>query len=173
MKRRAAVEERDRAHICRDIRPDRDFIPGSGRGAKIVDADGTAYWDLFAGIAVNALGHRHPRSSRTLREEAGNVWHVSNLLLPPGARPSRRTARARLGALAPFFCNSGTEANEAALKFARLKNPGRPEVVALEEGFHGRTFGALSVTGHAAYRQPVRAARAGRALRPAQRRRRA
>jgi acetylornithine/N-succinyldiaminopimelate aminotransferase len=149
----STVEARDRAHVAHTYAR-APFHPRLGRGARLVDADGKAYWDLLAGIAVNALGYRHPRLIKALRSEAGNVWHVSNLYYHPApGRLAERLTKAS-GLSRAFFCNSGTEANEAALKFARLKNPGRSEVVALEESFHGRTFGALSVTGHAAYRAP-------------------
>ncbi len=149
----AAVEARDRAFVAPTYAR-APFHPRLGRGARLFDADGREYWDLLAGIAVNALGHRHPRLVRALREEAGNVWHVSNLYYHPApGRLAERLVRAS-GLCRVFFSNSGTEANEAALKFARLRNPGRTEVVALEESFHGRTFGALSVTGHADYRTP-------------------
>jgi acetylornithine/N-succinyldiaminopimelate aminotransferase len=147
------VEAREAATIARTYARS-PFHPRSGRGARIVDADGRAYWDLLAGIAVNALGHGHPRLRRALREAAGGVWHVSNLYYHPAqGLLAERLTRAS-GLSRAFFCNSGTEANEAALKFARLRNPGRSEVVALEESFHGRTLGALSVTGHAPYREP-------------------
>ena len=149
----AAVEARDRAYVAATYAR-APFHPRVGRGARLLDADGREYWDLLAGIAVNALGYRHPRLVKALRDEAGKVWHVSNLYYHPApGRLAEQLARAS-GLCRVFFCNSGTEANEAALKFARLKNPGRPEVVALEEGFHGRTFGALSITGHADYRTP-------------------
>ena len=90
---------------------------------------------------MSALGHHHPRLRRALREAAAGVWHVSNLFYHPAqGRLAERLTRAS-GFSRVFFCNSGTEANEAALKFARLRQPGRAEVVALEEGFHGRTLG--------------------------------
>jgi predicted acetylornithine/succinylornithine family transaminase len=149
----AAVEARERVHVAATYART-PFHPRLGRGARLVDADGKEYWDLLAGIAVNVLGYRHPRLVKALRSEAGNVWHVSNLYYhpAPGILAERLTKAARLSRA--FFGNSGAEANEAALKFARLRNPGREEVVALEESFHGRTFGALSITGHAAYRTP-------------------
>lgn len=147
------VEARDAASVARTYARSR-FHPRAGRGARILDADGRRYWDLLAGIAVSALGHDHPRLRRALREAAGGVWHVSNLFYHPSqGQLAERLTRAS-GLSRAFFCNSGTEANEAALKFARLRRPGRSEVVALEESFHGRTLGALSVTGHTAYREP-------------------
>ncbi len=149
----AAVEERDRTHVLPTYART-PFHPRSGKGAKLVDADGKEYWDLLGGIAVNALGYRHPRLVKAMREEATGVWHVSNLFyIPAQGLLAERLVRAS-GLSRVFFCNTGTEAIEAALKFARLKNPGRSRIVAMEEGFHGRTFGALSITGHEPYRTP-------------------
>jgi acetylornithine/N-succinyldiaminopimelate aminotransferase len=148
-----AVEARDAATVAGTYART-PFHPRTGRGARVVDAGGREYWDLLAGIAVTALGHGHPRLRKALRSAADGVWHVSNLFYHPAqGRLAERLTRAS-GLSRAFFCNSGTEANEAALKFARLRRPGRTEVVALEESFHGRTLGALSVTGHAAYREP-------------------
>jgi hypothetical protein len=110
--------------------------------------------DLLAGIAVNALGYRHPRLVKAMKEEASGVWHVSNLFyMPAQGLLAERLLRAS-GMWRVFFCNTGTEATEAALKFARVKNPGRSRLVALDGSFHGRTFGALSVTGYEPYRTP-------------------
>src|SRR5712691_9988711 len=149
----AAVEEREKTFLLGTYART-PFHPRSGKGARLVDADGKEYWDLLGGIAVNVLGHQHPRLVKTLRDESRALLHVSNLYFHPGQGIlGERLVRAS-GMLRAFFCNSGTEANEAALKFARLANPGRSGLVALEESFHGRTFGALSLTGHAAYRTP-------------------
>lgn len=130
------------------------FHPRSGRGAKLIDAEGRVYWDLLGGIAVNVLGHQHPALVKTLKAEASSLLHVSNLYFHPAQGLLAERLVQLSGLSRAFFCNSGTEANEAALKFARLRNPGRTEIVALEESFHGRTFGSLSVTGHEAYRAP-------------------
>jgi predicted acetylornithine/succinylornithine family transaminase len=130
------------------------FHPREGKGAQLIDADGRVYWDLLGGIAVNALGHKHPRLVKALREASTSLLHISNLYYHPWQGIlGERLVRAS-GLVRAFFCNSGTEANEAALKFARLATNGRAEVVALEESFHGRTVGALSMTGHEAYRTP-------------------
>ncbi|MBV9496568.1 MAG: acetylornithine/succinylornithine family transaminase [Acidobacteria bacterium] len=148
-----AVEERERAFLLGTYNRT-PFHPRSGRGAHLFDADGKPYWDLLGGIAVNVLGHRHPRLVKTLRDEATGLLHISNLYYHPAqGLLAERLVRAS-GMLRAFFCNSGTEANEAALKFARLANPGRSHVVALKESFHGRTLGSLSMTGHDAYREP-------------------
>jgi acetylornithine/N-succinyldiaminopimelate aminotransferase len=148
-----AVEAREKNYVLGTYARTQ-FHPRSGKGAKLVDADGREYWDLLGGIAVNVLGHRHPRLVKALRDESSSLLHVSNLYYHPAqGLLAERLVRAS-GLLRAFFCNSGTEANEAALKFARLANPGRSEVVALQESFHGRTIGSLSLTGHDAYRTP-------------------
>jgi predicted acetylornithine/succinylornithine family transaminase len=149
----AAVEEREKAFILGTYARTA-FHPRSGKGARITDAEGREYWDLLGGIAVNALGHRHPRLVKALRDESNALLHLSNLYYHPAqGLLAERLVRAS-GLCRAFFCNSGTEANEAALKFARLANPGRAGVVALNESFHGRTAGSLSMTGHEAYRKP-------------------
>lgn len=130
------------------------FHPRSGKGARLFDDAGKAYWDLLGGIAVNVLGHQHPRIRRVLREEATSLLHVSNLYYHPAQGILAEKLVRASGLSRAFFCNSGTEANEAAIKFARLANPGRSHLVALQESFHGRTAGALSLTGHEAYRTP-------------------
>jgi len=130
------------------------FHPRSGKGAQLVDANGKTYWDLLGGIAVNALGHRHPRLMKAMKDATSELLHVSNLYYHPAQGILAEHLVLESGLLRAFFCNSGTEANEAALKFARLAAPGRSEIVALEESFHGRTLGSLSMTGHEAYRTP-------------------
>jgi len=149
----AAVEAREKAFLLGTYNRT-SFHPRSGKGARLVDADGRIYWDLLGGIAVNVLGHRHPRLMKVLKEEANNLLHVSNLYYHPAQGLLGEKLVRASGLLRAFFCNSGTEANEAALKFARLANPGPSEIVALKESFHGRTLGALSLTGHDAYRTP-------------------
>ena len=148
-----AVEAREKSFVLGTYART-PFHPRSGKGARLTDAEGHEYWDLLGGIAVNVLGHQHPRLMKTLKDESKALLHVSNLYYHPAqGLLAERLVRAS-GLLRAFFCNSGTEANEAALKFARLANPGRSHLVALEESFHGRTFGSLSLTGHAAYRTP-------------------
>ena len=89
-----------------------------------------AYWDLLGGIAVNVLGHQHPRIKRVLREDATSLLHVSNLYYHPAQGILAEKLVRTSGLCRAFFCNSGTEANEAAIKFARLANPGRSHLVA-------------------------------------------
>ena len=149
----AAVEARDRDFLLGTYART-SFHPRRGEGARLFDADGRAYWDLLGGIAVNVLGYRHPALVQALREEAVALLHVSNLYYHPAQGLLAERLVHLSGLPRVFFCNSGTEANEAALKLARLRLPGRAGVVALEESFHGRTFGALSITGHPPYRTP-------------------
>ncbi|WP_250445457.1 acetylornithine transaminase [Actinotalea sp. C106] len=126
-----------------------------GEGVYVWDADGRRYLDLLAGIAVNVLGHAHPTLTAAISAQLGTLGHVSNFF----ATPTQVALAERLVELTGgdrtsrvFFANSGTEANEAALKMAR--RTGRPRVLALEGAFHGRTMGALALTHKADYREP-------------------
>ncbi len=127
----------------------------SGRGAVLTDADGREYLDLLGGIAVNALGHAHPAVVRAVTEQIATLAHVSNYF----SHPTVLALAERLleisgagGAGKVLFTNSGTESNEAAFKIARLT--GRPGIVATDKAFHGRTMGALAMTGQPSKRQP-------------------
>jgi acetylornithine/N-succinyldiaminopimelate aminotransferase len=124
-----------------------------GEGSWVVDADGKRYLDLVAGIAVVALGHRHPAPLAAAHAQLDRLWHVSNLYSTEPMQALAERLSARFGGAQAFYCNSGAEAIEAALKWAR-KATGRRELVALEGSFHGRTLGALSVTGQPAKRAP-------------------
>src|SRR5881394_2807453 len=148
-----AVEARERAFVLGTYARTA-FHPRSGKGARLIDANGKEYWDLLGGIAVNVLGHKHPRLVKVLKDEADALLHVSNLYYHPAQGLLAEELVRGSGMCRAFFCNSGTEANEAALKFARLANPGKSGIVALAESFHGRTLGSLSMTGHEAYRTP-------------------
>ena len=131
-------------------RADVTFV--EGEGCRLTGADGRRYLDFAAGIAVVALGHRHPAPLAAVREQLDRLWHVSNLYwTEPMAELADRLS-ARFGGAQAFFCNSGAEANEAAIKYAR-KATGKRGVVALEESFHGRTIGALSATGQPGKRE--------------------
>ncbi|MFI6688255.1 acetylornithine transaminase [Streptomyces sp. NPDC050485] len=124
-----------------------------GEGAAFWDANGKKYLDFVGGIAVNALGTAHPAIVRAVSEQVGRLGHVSNLFIAP--EPVELAERLLELAGRPgrvFFCNSGAEANEAAFKIGRLT--GRRHMVATRGGFHGRTMGALSVTGQPAKRTP-------------------
>ncbi len=127
-----------------------------GEGCRVWDADGNAYLDLIAGIAVSALGHGHPAIVEAVSRQVAAIAHTSNLFLH---EPEVRLAERLLGLLGAggrvFFTNSGTEANEAAYKLVRRHaGPGRTYVVAADGGFHGRTMGALALTGKASIREP-------------------
>jgi acetylornithine aminotransferase len=137
----------------------------SGEGAVVTDADGKQYLDLLGGIAVNALGHANPGIVDAVSSQLKTLGHVSNLYVsePVVKLAEELTGRfgAGSGASGPestphatrvFFCNSGAEANEAAFKIAR--RTGRPEIVAADKAFHGRTMGALAMTGQPAKREP-------------------
>ena len=130
-------------------RQDLTFVEGDG--SWLVDADGKRYLDLLAGIAVVALGHRHPAPLKAAHEQLDRLWHTSNLFYTEPMQELAAKLSERFGGADAFFCNSGAEAIEAALKWAR-KATGRREFVALEGSFHGRTLGALSVTGQPAKR---------------------
>lgn len=146
----AAVEARENAFLVKTYART-PFHPRDGKGARLFDADGRAYWDLLGGIAVNVLGHKHPRLLKALKSD--ELLHVSNLYYHPAQGILAEKLVRASGLCRAFFCNSGTEANEAALKFARLATK-KTKLVALEESFHGRTLGSLSLTGHDAYRTP-------------------
>jgi predicted acetylornithine/succinylornithine family transaminase len=148
----AAVESREDAFLVKTYART-PFHPRDGKGARLFDAEGRAYWDLLGGIAVNVLGHKHPRIVKALRTASDELLHVSNLYYHPAQGILAEKLVRASGLCRAFFCNSGTEANEAALKFARLATK-KTKLVALEESFHGRTLGSLSLTGHDAYRTP-------------------
>src|SRR5213593_3198388 len=127
-----------------------------GKGCYVYDVDGKRYLDLIAGIGVNALGHAHPRIVRTIREQAALLIHCSNLYYHEYQRPLAKKLAEISGLQRSFFCNSGTEAMEGALKMVRAHgrkiDPDKYEIIALDNSFHGRTLGALSITGQAKYR---------------------
>ena len=120
-----------------------------GEGCWLVDAEGRRYLDFLAGIAVVGLGHRHPEVTAAAHAQLDRLWHVSNLYWTRPMLELAERLSARFGGAQAFFCNSGAEAIEAGLKYAR-KASGKPGIIALENSFHGRTFGALSVTGQPA-----------------------
>ena len=123
-----------------------------GEGAVVWDVDGREYTDLLGGIATTILGHAHPRVVEAITRQAQTLGHVSNLAMhEPGVTLAERLLELAGRPGRVFFCNSGAEANEAAFKISRLT--GRPEVVTAEGAFHGRTMGALALTG-----QPSKAA---------------
>ncbi len=130
-----------------------ELVLASGTGARVTDVDGRSYLDLVGGIAVNVLGHAHPAVVAAVTRQIGTLGHTSNLV---ANRPAVELAERLLALFGRdgrvFFCNSGAEANEAAVKVAR--RTGRPAMVAAEGSFHGRTTGALALTGQPAKRAP-------------------
>jgi len=123
-----------------------------GEGCYLFDDQGRGYLDFLAGIAVVGLGHCHPAPLEAARAQLGRLWHASNLYWTEPMVTLASRLSDRFGGARAFFCNSGAEAVEAALKYAR-KATGKAGVVALAGSFHGRTLGALSVTGQAAKRE--------------------
>lgn len=117
-----------------------------GDGCWLIDDNGERYLDFSGGIAVIGLGHRHPASARAAHEQIDKLWHASNLYWTLPMMELATSLSERFGGAQAFFCNSGTEANESAIKYAR-KATGKAGVVALEGAFHGRTMGGLSITG--------------------------
>ena len=128
-----------------------DVTFASGEGVWLTDVEGRRYLDLLGGIAVVSLGHCHPAPLAAAQRQLAALWHTSNLYSTEPMMKLAGLLSDRFGGARAFFCNSGAEAVEAALKWAR-KATGRPEVVALEGSFHGRTHGALAVTGQPAKR---------------------
>jgi len=128
-----------------------------GKGCFVFDPSGKRYLDFITGIGVNALGHAHPRLVKVIREQSTRLWHTSNLYFHAYQGPLAERLAKVSGLQRTFFCNSGAESMEGALKMVRAHgrkiNPEKIEVVALHNSFHGRTFGALSITGQEKYRQ--------------------
>jgi acetylornithine/N-succinyldiaminopimelate aminotransferase len=142
--------ERDHA-IATYARLPVQFVRGAG--TRLWDEDGHEYLDFLAGISVLNVGHCHPRVVDAIREQAGRLTHVTNLFYTaPALELSAALARSSLGGKV-FLCNSGAEANEAAIKLARRARP-RGGIVVLRDGFHGRTYGALSATPQEAKQAP-------------------
>ena len=128
-----------------------------GKGTWLFDFNGKRYLDLISGIGVNALGHAHPRLTRVIREQAGLLIHCSNLYYHEYQGKLAEKLAKMSGLQRSFFCNSGTEAMEGAIKMARSHGNGvsgsKIEIIALENSFHGRSLGALSITGQPKYRK--------------------
>ena len=140
------------------------FVLDRGEGMWVYDTEGKAYLDFLGGIAVNALGHRHPVILQAIKEQASRLLHVSNLYhTVPQALLARDLVESG-AADRVYFCNSGTEAIEACIKFARkwgwmshpAANRGKTDFVAFEHSFHGRTMGALALTAKPKYQDPFR-----------------
>jgi len=128
-----------------------------GKGCYVHDTNGKRYLDLIAGIGVNALGYAHPRITSVIREQAGLILHTSNLYYHEYQGRLAQKLAAISGLQRTFFCNSGAESMEGALKMIRAHgnrtHPEKIEIVSLENSFHGRTLGAISITGQPKYRK--------------------
>jgi acetylornithine/N-succinyldiaminopimelate aminotransferase len=133
------------------------LVLSRGKGCYLYDLDGRRYLDLLSGLGVNALGHAHPRIVKVIREQAGLLIHSSNLYYHQYQGPLAKRLAEISGLNRVFFANTGTEAIEGALKMihshGRAIHPEKFEIIALDNSFHGRTLGALSITGQAKYRQ--------------------
>ena len=132
------------------------IIPVRGEGSRVWDQEGREYVDFAGGIAVNGLGHCHPKLVEALKTQGEKLWHLSNVMTnEPALRLAKKLVAATF-ADKVYFCNSGAEANEAALKLARryaIEKFGeqKTQIIAFNQGFHGRTFFTVSVGGQAAY----------------------
>lgn len=128
----------------------------SGKGVKVQDSNGKTYLDFLGGIATNILGHAHPEIVKAVTRQISTLGHVSNFYSHPGVLSLAEKLQELVGdsSARVFFCNSGAEANEAALKLSR--KTGRKRIVATQGAFHGRTMGALSLTGQPSKRDPFK-----------------
>jgi acetylornithine/N-succinyldiaminopimelate aminotransferase len=142
-------------HLYPNYRP-APFVLSRGQGCELFDTEGRRYLDMAAGVAVCSLGHSHPRYVEAMSAQVARLVHVSNYFYnEPNIRLAAELCR-RTGMDRAFFCNSGAEANEALLKLARRHfhaagDTGRVRVIAFDQSFHGRTMGALAMTGQAKY----------------------
>ncbi|PMJ89342.1 aspartate aminotransferase family protein [Vibrio sp. 10N.261.55.A7] len=133
-----------------------EMIPVKGEGARVWDQNGQEYIDFAGGIAVSCLGHCHPEMVNALTEQGNKIWHLSNVMTNEPALRLAKTLTEVSFAEKVFFANSGAEANEAALKLARrwaadVHGEEKSEIIAFQQGFHGRTFFTVTVGGQAAY----------------------
>jgi len=136
------------------------MLASHGKGNYVVDVDGKKYLDFLSGIGVNALGYGHPAVLKAIREQSAKLIHTSNLFYHEHQAALAKKLTKYAGLDRAFFCNSGTEAWEGALKFARayastnFPGKGKIKILAMENSFHGRSMGAVSTTGTAKYREP-------------------
>ena len=164
------IREKDAAYVLATY-PRAPFVLVHGEGMTVTDSEGKAYLDFASGIAVNAFGHADPAIVAAIQEQVAQLGHVCNLYLSaPQAELAEKLCSLSF-ADKVFFCNSGAEAIEAAIKFARkyaLVNhgPGKTGIVAFEGAFHGRTLGALAITPREKYQAPFRPLMPGAAIAP-------
>jgi acetylornithine/N-succinyldiaminopimelate aminotransferase len=149
------IMELERAHVFQNYAR-YPVVLERGKGCYVFDMQGRRYLDWITGIGVNALGHGHPRIVKVIREQAGRLLHSSNLYYHPYQGPLAARLARMSGLDRVFFANTGTEAAEFALKIARANgrsiHPEKYEILSLDNSFHGRTLGALSITGQPKYR---------------------
>lgn len=129
-----------------------DVAIESGQGSRVTDKHGRQYMDFMAGIGVNNLGHRHPQVQQAVAQQLDNVWHVSNLFQIEKQEEVAQQLAAHSAGDVVMFCNSGAEANEAAIKLAR-KHTGKHKIITFDQSFHGRSFATMAATGQDKIRQ--------------------
>src|SRR6266576_4545215 len=151
-----AVIDLERQHLLQNY-ASYPLVLDRGEGCYVYDVDGKRYLDFIAGIGVNALGHAHPRIVKLIRQQAATLIHCSNLYYHEYQGALAKKLAEVSGLQRSFFCNSGTEAMEGALKMVRAHgtkiNAEKFKILSMENSFHGRTLGALSVTGQPKYRK--------------------
>jgi acetylornithine/N-succinyldiaminopimelate aminotransferase len=157
MPKTPALLESAKQHLYPNYRP-APVVFARGKGCELFDVDGRRYLDLCAGVAVSAVGHAHPVLTKAIADQAGRLLHASNYFYnEPNVELAGKLC-ARTGFARAFFCNSGAEANEALLKLARRHffakgDAQRTRIIAFHNAFHGRTMGALAMTGTPKYRE--------------------
>lgn len=149
-----SITQKDAAHVMQTYGR-QQIVLASGKGAVVRDINGVEYIDCVAGIAVNNVGHCHPRVVEAIRSQAEKLIHVSNLYYTEVQANLAEELVKLTGMERAFFCNSGAEAVEAAMKLARVVT-GKTDFIAAERSFHGRTMGSLSVTYKEMYRAPFK-----------------
>lgn len=122
-----------------------------GEGVRVWDSDGKCYLDFLAGIAVNALGYNHPLIRETIQKQSEGLIHTSNLFYTQNQVALAKMLAEHSELDCAFYCNSGAEANESAIKLARKWGNGRYEIITAEQSFHGRTLAAITATGQPKY----------------------
>src|ERR1051325_1367571 len=151
-----AIMDLEREHLLQNYAR-YPLVLARGKGCYVYDLSGRRYLDFLTGIGVNALGHAHPQITKVMREQVGLMIHGSNLYYHPYQGPLAKRLTEMSGLARAFFCNSGTEAVEGALKMVhshgRAIDESKYEIIALENSFHGRSMGALAVTGQPKYRK--------------------
>jgi len=153
----AELVELAKRHLYANYRP-APIVLSRGKGCELFDVEGRRYLDLTAGVAVCSVGHAHPKLARAIAEQAARLMHVSNYFLNEPNILAARELCARTGMDRALFCNSGAEANEAMLKLSRRHfyaagQPRRMRVISFQSSFHGRSLGALAMTGTPKYRE--------------------